>query len=652
VQFRWALLKGEHEDGRFSWSRKGTKPLLYGLWRTESLSSATHLVLTEGASDCHTLWLYDTPALGLPAANGWQEEWARHLNGYARVYVVREADKGGEAVEAWVAQSTIRHRIWFIDLGRFKDPSGLYLDNPERFEERWTEAASRAISWADAYHAKMLKEVSTLYGHIKPLLNAPNILEQLRTAIHEIGYVGNPWAPMLVYLILTSRLLERPMNGAVIGPPSVGKNVAVDLAREFLPSEEFHAFEASSPLALIYDDADLRHKAVLVGELDSLPDDGPAGSAIRSLAHNNQTVYDVVEKDKSGKFRTRRICREGPTVLLTTGTKSPAPQLQTRMLEIHLQDDPQLTHAIIARQSVARSLENPKKPDLQPWKDLQKWLALQTSRVCIPFATAIAKALKVRVERPPTRLRRDHPKLLTCIEVITLLHQCQRSRMPGGALIATLTDYEAARTVLEPVFGPIVHEGITLAVRQTVQGVKELLDANGRGSTTVTESELAKHLNLSKTATQYRVRRCLMGGWLVNQEDHRGRAAQLVMGAPVPDDGPILPTVAEVEQYWQGPPPGGDGEPREDNRTTKQLLVHPIVQQFNDAGSTEIEDRTTDLQTPRCIPPVPSYLEGVVSTNGSGALPLVGRRVGDFPATMFDGLMTGHDPERVWGGST
>jgi DNA polymerase-1 len=631
TQFRLAMHEGAHEDGRFRWSRKGTTPLLYGLWRTEALSSAKDIILTEGASDCQTLWNFDIPALGLPGANAWKDTWAKALDSYERVYIVREPDKGGEAVEDWVAASAIRHRVWFIDLGRFKDPSGLYLDSPGIFLEKWGEAVSHATSWAEAYHAKLLKEVASLYQDIKPLLESKDLLTQLRTAIKDLGYVGDAWAPMLTYLILTSRLLDRPMNGAIIGPPSVGKNVVVDIAREFLPIEECHAFEASSPRALIFDDTDLRHKAVVVGELDSLPDDGPAGSAVRSLAQNNQTVYDVVEKDsKTGKFRTRRICLEGPTVLLTTGTKSPAPQLQTRMLEIHLQDDPQLTHDIIERQSEERGLEDLKKPDLQPWKNLQKLLALQTSKVRIPFAKAIAKALRKRVIRAPTRLRRDYPKLLTCIEVITLLYQLQRSRTTSGDLLATLADYDQARNLLEPVFGSIVTDGVTTAIRQTVAGVKALLGDDPPEDKTVSESALGKHLQLAKTATHYRVRRCLDGGWLINQEDRRGRAARLTLGIPLPEDTPILPTVQDIEDHWPGHPSPdsllpspplptvdqsvngvvstenwGEADRPNDDRSNEQIVDHLIDQQLNHDVATEMGGRSSVLLTPPDVPPSP-----------------------------------------------
>ena len=56
------------------------------------------------------------------------------------------------------------------------------------------------------------------------------------------------------------------------------------------------------------------------------------------------------------------------------------------------------------------------------------------------FCLCAGEALKARAPGPPARLRRDHAKLLTCIEVIALLYQCQRertaawggARLPGG----------------------------------------------------------------------------------------------------------------------------------------------------------------------------------------------------------------------------
>jgi hypothetical protein len=120
--------------------------------------------------------------------------------------------------------------------------------------------------------------------------------------------------------------------------------------------------------------------------------------------------------------------------------------------------------------------------------------------------------------------------------VIALLSQCQRERARDGAVIATLDDYEQARLLLEPIFAAISTEGVTKAVRQTVEAIPEAEE--------ISIAELARRLGLSKTATYARVQRALTGGWLVNREEREGRhyPAKLARGAPLPEDRPILPT--------------------------------------------------------------------------------------------------------------
>ena len=65
TRYRLRLEKGSEGDARFRWKR-GTKPLLYGLWRLDRAREAGYVVLVEGESDCHTLWSHDVPALGIP----------------------------------------------------------------------------------------------------------------------------------------------------------------------------------------------------------------------------------------------------------------------------------------------------------------------------------------------------------------------------------------------------------------------------------------------------------------------------------------------------------------------------------------------------------------------------------------------------------
>ena len=70
VRFRTSL------DGteKFRW-RSGDKPRPYGLGLLVEARKADYVILVEGESDCHTLWFYEIPALGIPGVSNWRDEW-------------------------------------------------------------------------------------------------------------------------------------------------------------------------------------------------------------------------------------------------------------------------------------------------------------------------------------------------------------------------------------------------------------------------------------------------------------------------------------------------------------------------------------------------------------------------------------------------
>ena len=46
---------------------------------------------------------------------------------------------------------------------------------------------------------------------------------------------------------------------------------------------------------MIYDDEEFTHRIVIFTEADSLPEDGPAVSAMRSLLSDRETSYEAIE---------------------------------------------------------------------------------------------------------------------------------------------------------------------------------------------------------------------------------------------------------------------------------------------------------------------------------------------------------------------
>src|SRR5215212_7013787 len=93
VRFRVSMEGRE----KFRW-RSGDKPPLYGLGLLEEARKAGFVVLVEGESDCHTLWHYEIPALGIPGVNNWRDGWATHLDGVERIYAIIEPDHGGDTL--------------------------------------------------------------------------------------------------------------------------------------------------------------------------------------------------------------------------------------------------------------------------------------------------------------------------------------------------------------------------------------------------------------------------------------------------------------------------------------------------------------------------------------------------------------------------
>src|ERR671920_1477164 len=105
---------------KFKW-RSGDKCLPYGLKLLGGARRVGYTVLVEGESDCHTLWFYEIPALGIPGASTWRDEWATYLDGIEKVYVVIEPDQGGDPRREKVNSSEgIRGRLYLVELGEPK----------------------------------------------------------------------------------------------------------------------------------------------------------------------------------------------------------------------------------------------------------------------------------------------------------------------------------------------------------------------------------------------------------------------------------------------------------------------------------------------------------------------------------------------------
>jgi putative DNA primase/helicase len=223
IRFRLALDKATGGDSRLHW-KSGAKPCLYGRWRLAHAKEAGYVVLVEGESDAQTLWWHKIPAIGVPGAGNWREERdAPALDGISTVYVIVEPDKGGETVTKWLARSAVRDRVRLVALGEHKDASAFYLADPEHFRERWASVLAQAVPWAQHAAGEADAARDEAWQQCQELARTPRILDRFAADLARSGVAGEDRAAKLIYLVVTSRLLDRPVSAAIKGP-SAGAN--------------------------------------------------------------------------------------------------------------------------------------------------------------------------------------------------------------------------------------------------------------------------------------------------------------------------------------------------------------------------------------------------------------------------------------------
>jgi phage/plasmid-associated DNA primase len=181
---RFRVSLGGNKEKRFFWRRGDKGATLYGAWQIATMLPEQYVVLLEGETDVATCWHNDFSALGIAGApGGWNE--ARHavlLEGFPIIIVIIEPGGAGEQLLARLARSSIAPRLRVARMPvETKDPSALYLKDPENFVENFRAV----LKAAEPFQAKREEnkagddgktlligsDVEIAYGVAKDLIN-------------------------------------------------------------------------------------------------------------------------------------------------------------------------------------------------------------------------------------------------------------------------------------------------------------------------------------------------------------------------------------------------------------------------------------------------------------------------------------------------
>ncbi len=531
ARLRIALIGKE----RFRW-RTGSKLHPYGLSR---LPASGYVLVFEGESDTQTAWYYNLAALGIPGATTWKPEWAEYLNGLT-VYIWQEPDDAGSGFVDKIGESVPDSLVITAPAGR-KDLSECHLlgdDIPALIDD----LKAKARPYREIAAERRSKEAARAKQAAADLLTAPDILCLFSDLCTSLGLIGEHKTAQLLYLTVTSRLLDKPISVVVKGPSSGGKSFTVETVLKAFPETAFYALSSMSDRSLAYSDEPLIHRILVLFEAAGITSN-MGMYFMRTLLSEGCIRYETVEKTADG-LKPKLIQRDGPTGLIVTTTwASLHPENETRMLSVTVRDDRSQTRGVLHSLADRSNGRGSAMIDLAPWHGLQRWLELAgTRKVSIPFAHDLAD----KVDPRAVRLRRDFGQVLNLVAAHAILHQASRQRDEYGRILATIDDYRAVYHLVIDIVSEGVEATVSATVRETVQAVADLQkDDPDQGP--VNFKQIGDKLGIDKSAAKRRARVALVHEYLVNQEDRKGKPARLILGDPLPENAKVLPSPEDLE---------------------------------------------------------------------------------------------------------
>ena len=381
---------------------------------------------------------------------------------------------------------------------------------------------------------------------------ADDLLEMLVQDAARLGLVGEPRALKLLYLVLQTRHFaiseQRPVSAVVKGSSSSGKSHTAKTAIRFVPSSAVIEMTGMSPKWMVYasqQGLSFKNRFLFVHEASGIDEEVEA--MLRVLLSENaiiwRTVIDQVAHD---------LIVEGPTGLIETTTRiSIHPENETRVISIPVDESAEQTRKVLER--LGKEDEN--AVDLDRWHALDRWIALGAKSVRVPFQKYIGQLAKPAAPR----VRRDMTTLLGLVRAHALLHEDSREHDDDGRVVAHLDDYEAVHDLTEDLFAEASETSVSLATRQVVDVVVEIVGekmARSAHEASAATAEIAARLGRNRRTVNRWIQQAVAEEYLdeVSPDRRETSPRRVRVGArPLPAVGDsIFPTAQQIESAMAG----------------------------------------------------------------------------------------------------
>ncbi len=183
-----------------------------------------------------------------------------------------------------------------------------FIDLTEIIEQYRLEQIDKQAKGGDTNTAKSLSKEET--KETETFLKQPCLLQATNDLIGKAGVIGEEANRLIMYLVFTSRKLQRPLHIISFGSSGTGKSHLQEKVGELIPKEDkIELTSVSGNAFYYYVDDDLGHKVILIEDYDGV---FTALYPIRELQSKQKISKTITTRDRNGITRTLHLTVKGP----------------------------------------------------------------------------------------------------------------------------------------------------------------------------------------------------------------------------------------------------------------------------------------------------------------------------------------------------
>jgi hypothetical protein len=356
----------------------------------------------------------------------------------------------------------------------------------------------------------------------KAFLQSKDLLQKTNDYIGKSGVIGEEQNRIIMYLVFTSRKMEKPLHIISFGSSGMGKSHLQESVASLFPEEDKLEITSLTGNAFYYFESDeLGHKLILIEDLDGAES---ALYPLRELQSKQRISKTITIKDTKGNTKTIHLKVNGPvTVAGCTTQETIYEDNANRSFLIYVDESEAQDERIMNFQrllSAGKINKEEQHKTRELLSNVQRYL--QPIAVINPFAEYL------KLPKDVFKPRRTNAHYLAFVEAITFYHQYQREQKVNEAtgelyIETSIEDIEQANELMKDILLRKSDE-LTGGCRKYFETLKIYLKEKKKNQFTNYEIKTELHIPIT---TVKRHNTALLQSYLLKKTENEENTAHL-----------------------------------------------------------------------------------------------------------------------------